>query len=67
VACRRSGTKKVIIFERNYYGMFQPKEKPKYLVYFYKHQLGKILILDEVVDVIVKDKKIGGWIVTNEE
>jgi hypothetical protein len=47
--------------------MFQPKEKPKYLVYFYKHQLGKILILDEVVDVIVKDKKIGGWIVTNEE
>jgi hypothetical protein len=48
-------------------GMFQPKEKPKYLVYFYNHQLGKILILDEVVDVIVKDKKIGGWIVTNEE
>jgi hypothetical protein len=37
------------------YGMLQPKEKPKYLVYFYQHQHGEVLILDEVADVIVKN------------
>jgi hypothetical protein len=48
-------------------GMLQPEEKLNYLIYLYKHQLGKVLILDEVVDVTVKDKKIAGWIVTIEE
>jgi len=48
-------------------GMLQPKEKLNYLIYLYKHQLGKVLILDEVVDVTVKDKKITGWIVKVEE
>jgi hypothetical protein len=42
-------------------------KKTKCPVYFYKHQLGFFLILDEVVDVIVKDKKIARWIVTTEE
>ncbi len=49
------------------YGMFQPKKKPKYPIYFYKHQLGEVLILDEAVDVIIKDKKIIGWTVIVEE
>jgi hypothetical protein len=42
------------------YGMLQPEEKPKYLIYLYKHQPGDVLILDETIDVIVKDKKIIG-------
>ncbi len=48
-------------------GMLQPVEKHEYLVYFYKHQPGEVLILDEVANVIVKDKKIARWIVTTEE
>jgi hypothetical protein len=38
-------------------GMLQQKEKLEYLVYFCQHQLGEVLILDEVADVIVKNKK----------
>jgi hypothetical protein len=38
--------------------MFQPKEKPKYPIYFYKHQLGEVFIWDETADVTIKDKKI---------
>jgi hypothetical protein len=49
------------------YGMLQPKEKPKYLVYLYQHQLGKVLILDEAINVTIKDKKITRWIVTVKE
>ncbi len=45
------------------YGMLQ-LEKVDYLVYFYEHQLGEALILDEVFDIIAKDKNIVGWIVT---
>jgi len=37
------------------------------MVYFYEHQLGKDLILDEAVDITIKDKKIASWIVTTEE
>ncbi len=48
-------------------GMLQPLKKPKYPVYFYKHQLGEVLILDEAADVIVKDKKITRWTVTTKE
>jgi hypothetical protein len=35
-------------------------EKVDYLVYFYEHQLGEVLILDEVFDIIAKDKRIVG-------
>jgi hypothetical protein len=49
------------------YGMLQPKEKPKYVVDFYQHQHGEVLILDEVVDVTVKHKKITRWIVIAKE
>ncbi len=48
-------------------GMFQPKEKPEYPIYFYQHQLGEVLILDETTDVIVKDKNIARWIVATNE
>jgi hypothetical protein len=47
--------------------MLQPKEKPKYPIYFYQHQYKKVLILDEVANMIIKDKKIVGWMVTIEE
>jgi hypothetical protein len=43
------------------YGMLQSKNKVDYLVLFYEHQPGEILILDEVVDINVKDNKIVGW------
>jgi hypothetical protein len=49
------------------YGMLQLEEKPKYLVYFYKHQLLKVLILDEVTNVTIKDEKIIGWTIIVEE
>jgi hypothetical protein len=29
--------------------------------YFYEHQPMEVLILDEVVDITIKDKKIVGW------
>ncbi len=38
--------------------MLQLEERPKYLVYFYKHQLLEVLILDEITDVTIKDEKI---------
>jgi hypothetical protein len=47
--------------------MLQPKEKPKYPIYFYQHQLGEVLTLDEATDVTIKDKKIARWIVTVED
>ncbi len=48
------------------YGMLQPKAKPKYLVFFYQHQLGEVLILGEVADVIVRDKKFTRWTIIIE-
>ncbi len=39
------------------YGMLQ-LENVDYLVYFYEHQLGGVLILDETFDITAKDKRI---------
>jgi hypothetical protein len=36
-------------------GMLQPEDLVDYPMHFYEHQLGEVLILDEVVDIIVKD------------
>jgi ABC-type antimicrobial peptide transport system ATPase subunit len=36
-------------------------------VYFYEHQPGEALILDEATDIIIKDKKITSWTMTVEE
>jgi hypothetical protein len=47
--------------------MFQSEEKIEYPVYFYQHQLGEVLILDEVANVTIKNKKIVGWIVIAEK
>ncbi len=47
--------------------MLQPKDKVDYPMYFHEHPLREVLILDEVVDITVKDKKIASWIVTAEE
>jgi hypothetical protein len=33
----------------------------------YKHQLGKVLILDEVADVTIKSKKIARWTIIAKE
>jgi hypothetical protein len=46
--------------------MLQSKEKLEYLVYFYQHQLREVLILDEVVNVTIKNLKIIRWTVTIE-
>jgi hypothetical protein len=37
--------------------MFQSEEKLEYPVDFCQHQLGEVLILDEVADVTIKDLK----------
>jgi hypothetical protein len=47
--------------------MLQPKDEVNYLMYSYEHQLGEALILDEAIDIIVKDKKTTSWIVIAEE
>jgi hypothetical protein len=42
--------------------MLQPKDKVDYPMYFYEHQLGKALILDENTNNTIKYiKKIIGW------
>jgi hypothetical protein len=38
--------------------MLQPEDKVDYPMYFYEHQRGEVLILDEATNIIVKDKKI---------
>jgi hypothetical protein len=38
--------------------MFQLKEKLDYPIYFYQNQPRKVLILDEIADVTVTNKKI---------
>ncbi len=48
-------------------GMLQPKDKIDYPMYFHEHQPREALILDEVVDIIVKDKKIVRWTVMAKE
>ncbi len=41
--------------------MLQPEEKLEYPVSFCQHQLGKVLILDDDANVIIKDiKKLQG-------
>jgi hypothetical protein len=47
--------------------MLQPEDRIDFLVYFYEHQSREALILDEAIDIIVKDKKIVGWTMTIEE
>jgi len=42
--------------------MLQLKDIFGYPLYFYEQQTEETLILDEVADIIVKDKKIVGWI-----
>jgi len=49
------------------YGMLQPKDKNEYFVYFFEHQLGEALILDEVVNITIKDKKLVRWIIITKE
>jgi hypothetical protein len=43
------------------------RRKTKISNLFYQHQVGEILILDEIVDVTTKDKKIVEWTVIVEE
>jgi len=47
--------------------MLQLENKVDNPMYFYEHQLGEALILDEVPNIIVKDKKIVSWTMTTEE
>jgi len=62
-----------VAFEKLYFlkeincGTLQLEDIIDYPMYFYEHQLGEALILDETTDVIIKDKKIVGWIVTTKE
>ncbi len=39
-------------------GMLQAKENMKYPEHFYQHELGEALILDELVDIAIKNKPI---------
>jgi hypothetical protein len=52
---REVAPEEVYLFKKIDYGMLQPKDKVDYRVYFYEHQLRKTLILDEVVDITIKD------------
>jgi hypothetical protein len=59
--------KELYFLKENDFGMFQPKEELEYPIYFYKHQLGEVFILDEAIDVTIKDNNIARWVVTIEE
>ncbi len=52
--------KKLYFLKKIDCGMLQLEQKLEHPVYFYKHQLGKILVLDEVANVTIKDMKIVG-------
>jgi hypothetical protein len=47
--------------------MLQAKENMKYQEQFYQHELGEALILDESADIIIENKPIARWTLTNEE
>jgi hypothetical protein len=47
--------------------MLQAKENMKYQEHFYQHEPREALILDESVDIIIENKLIVGWTLTNEE
>ncbi len=49
--------------EIDYVMLQRLEDRVDYLVYFYEHQLGKALILDEASHITIKDKKIVSWIV----
>jgi hypothetical protein len=55
---REVALKELYFLKKIDYGMFQQKKNLEYPVYFYQSHLGEVLILDEFVDVAVKDKKI---------
>jgi hypothetical protein len=67
MACREVTLEELHFLKEIDCGMLQLEDIVDYLVYFYEHQLKEALILDEVVDITVKDKKIASWIVTVEE
>ncbi len=67
MAYRKSGTRRVIFFEINWLWYALTRRKTNIVSFFYKHQLGKKIILDEATDVIVKNKKITRWTVTTKE
>lgn len=48
-------------------GMLQAKENMKYPEHFYQHELGEALILDELVDIAIKNKPIVRWTLTSKE
>jgi len=67
MACREVTLEELHFLKEIDCGMLQLEDIVDYPVYFYEHQLKEALILDEVVDITVKDKKIASWIVTVEE
>lgn len=67
MAYKRSNTWRIFKNKIKDCGMLQPKDKVDYLVYFDEHQPKEALILDEVIDITIKDKKIVGWIVTTKK
>jgi hypothetical protein len=59
MACKGSSTLKTIFLKTEIdCGMLQLKDKVDYSMYFYEHRPREALILDEAIDIIVKDKKI---------
>jgi hypothetical protein len=47
--------------------MLQLEDKVDYPVYFYEHQPREALILDEAINITIKDKSIVGWITIAEK
>jgi hypothetical protein len=59
--------KELYFFKEIDCGMLQLENKADDLVYFYEHQLEETLILDEVANIIIRNKKIISWTVTIKE
>ncbi len=67
MAYRRSGPKELHFLPKIDCGMIQIEEKNDHLLHFYKHELGELLIFDEVENVMIKDQKIVGQTIIVEK
>jgi hypothetical protein len=50
-----------------YVGMAQPKDNINYPFWYYQHEPGETLILDESIDITIKNKQITRWTLTIDE
>jgi hypothetical protein len=67
MACKKSNTKRIIFITWDWLWNATTRREEWVPFFFYEHQPSEVLILDEVVDITIKDKKIiGGTIIVEK-